>query len=190
MIFLMGYMFMFFGFVIAGIVGLMPATMQFQIPMFLRMTMFFFGIILGFVGMFLPHSRALKTGVNHLIEPGTPGLINWFLVYPDGNIKISPSVREVEGQLYSKELDAQIQELKSYRIFDHSIRIVLEGSGHAVDLGMCVYTEFLSNKFGFESLREARKQGFKIFGFPRYKTKTSDEKLLPEANGEYIDGKA
>jgi len=169
---------MFFGFVLAGIVGLMPPITQLQIPMFLRVMMFAVGLLIGFIGMFLPHSRALKTGATHLIEPGRPDLINWFVVYPDGNIKITPSVREVEGQLYSKELDAQIQELKSYRIFDHSIRFVLEGSGHAVDLGMCVYTEFLKNKYGFESLKEAREKGFKIFGFPKTKRVPSEEGIL------------
>ena len=187
MMFFLAYMLMLFGFVLAGIVGLVPLQMQYQIPMFMRVGMFFFGILIGFVGLFLPHSRALKTGATHLIEPGRPGLINWFVVYPDGDIKITPSVREVEGQLYSEELDAQIQELKSYRIFDHSVRFVLEGSGHAVDLGMCVYSEFLQNKYGFENLRQARQGGFNILGFPKKVRKISDEELLmPEG---YLDGK-
>jgi len=177
---------MFFGFILAGIVGLVPPMQQFQIPMFLRVMMFAIGILVGFVGMFLPHARALKTGAVHLIEPGRPGLINWFVVYPDGDIKVTPSVREVEGQLYSSELDAQIQELKSYRIFDHSIRFVLEGSGHAMDLGMCVYTEFLQNKWGFENLRQAREGGFHIFGFPKNAKKISNEGvLIPTKDGQY-----
>lgn len=185
MMFFLGYMLMFFGFVLAGLIGLLPLQTQIAIPMFMRVGMFGFGIFIGFIGMFLPHSRALKTGANHLIEPGRPGLINWFVVYPDGDIKITQSIREVEGQLYSRELDAQIQELKSYRIFDHSIRFVLEGSGHAADLGMCVYSEFLQNKHGFESLRDARESGFNIFGFPKTIKRLSKEKVyLPEHEPE------
>jgi len=181
MMFLLAYMMLFFGVVLAGIVGLVPANQQAVIPVYFRYILFMMGSLISFIGLVLIHGRAKKTGAHHLIEPGRPGLINWFLVYPDGDIKITPSVRDVEGQLYSKELDAQIQELKSYRIFDHSIRFVLEGTGHAADLGMCVYTKLLKTKYGFENLRQARQGGFNLFGFPKKVTVAGQEEAyLPE----------
>jgi len=181
MMFFLAYMLLFFGVVLAGIVGLVPANEQFIIPTFFRYILFMVGSLISFMGLILLHGRAKKTGAHHLIEPGKPGLINWFLVYPDGDIKITPSVRDVEGQLYSKELDAQIQELKSYRIFDHSIRFVLEGTGHAADLGMCVYTKLLKTKYGYENLKQARQGGFHLFGFPKkVRVLGHEEAYLPE----------
>ena len=85
---------------------------------------------------------------------------------------ITPSMREVEGQLYSPELDAQIQDIKSYRLFDHSVRIVPEGIGHSVDLGKCLYAQFLKTKYGFENLREAREGGKRLFGKIPFPPKT------------------
>ena len=156
MIFQFFYMLVFFGFFMGGIIGLLPLTEQIGIPDYFRYVMFGVGFCLVMVGSSLVHGRAKKTGAEHLLEFGRPGDIIWFYVYKDGTIKITPSMREVEGQLYSKELDAQIQEMKSYRLFDHSIRFVPEGTGHAVDLGMCLYAAFLKTRNGFSNIREAR----------------------------------
>lgn len=161
MIFMFQYIFIFFGLVLAGLIGLLPFQEQFAIPDFLRYIMFGVGFVLCLVGIVLVQGRAKKTGAEHLLEFGRPNRIIWFYVYKDGTIKITPSMREVEGQLYSKELDAQILDFKSYRLFDHSIRIVPEGTGHAVDLGKCLYAMFLRNKHGFINIREAREKGFK-----------------------------
>lgn len=156
MIFGLAYMILIFGVMMTGMIGLLSIQEQFLIPDFLRYILFFVGFIMCFVSLFMIHGRAMKTGVNHLLEFGKPSRIIWFYVHKDGSIKITPAVRDVEGQLYSKELDAQINEMKSYRLFDHSIRFVPEGIGHAVDLGMCLYAQLLKNKWGFGSLREAR----------------------------------
>ena len=161
MIFFLVYMMVFFGIVMAGIVGLLPLQQQFAIPDWLRFGMFFIGLVITFVGISLVHSRASKTGAGHILEFGRPGNLIWFYVYRDGTVKITPSIREVEGQLYSKELDAQIHDFKSYKLFDHSIRFVPEGIGHSVDLDLCLYTGLLKTKWGFASLREARENGFK-----------------------------
>ena len=160
MIFLLAYMFLFFGIFIAGVLGLLPLSAQFGVPDYFRFILFMVGMIIAYVGLIMLHGRAVKTGVHHFIEPGRPNKIIWFYVFRDGTIKVTPSMREVEGQLYNKELDAQIQDMKSYRLFDHPVRFVPEGVGHAVDLGMCLYAQFLKTKHGFNSLKEAREGGF------------------------------
>ena len=160
MIFFMCYMLVFFGIFFAGFIGLFPYEMQYMIPMWLRFPFFMIGIIIAMVGLSMVHIRAKKTGAEHLLESGRPGTILWFYVFRDGTVKITPSMREIEGQLYSRELDAQIHDLKSYRLFDHSIRFVPEGIGHAVDLDMVLYATLLRTKYGFSNIEEAREKGF------------------------------
>jgi hypothetical protein len=178
MIFAMAYMFIFFGLFLAGMAGLLPADVFIMVPSFMRMILFFVGFVIALIGVILVQGRALKTGAIHLLEYGRPNKIIWFYVYKDGSIKITPSMREVEGQLYSPELDAQIHELKSYRLFDHSVRFVPEGTGHAIDLGMCLYATFLKNRWGFANLRQARKSFFNKFGVKSTKLKASKEKIM------------
>jgi hypothetical protein len=157
MFFFLAYLTMFFGIFMAGISGLFPASVQNVIPDMYRSFFFIMGLIVAMIGLVLLNIRAIKVGANHLIAPGRPDSILWLYVFRDGTIKIVPSLRVVEGQLYSPELDAQIHEMKSYRIFDHSIRFVPEGVGHAIDLDMCLYAYVLKTKWGFSNLLQARK---------------------------------
>jgi hypothetical protein len=120
------------------------------------MLFFFVGIVISFIGLFMLYTRAKKTGAEHLLDFGKPGTAIWFYFYRDGTLKITPSIREIGQTLYSKELDAQINDLKSYKLFDLNIRAVPEGLGHAVDLDMVLYSTLLKNKWGFSSLKEAR----------------------------------
>lgn len=181
MIFALVFIFTFVGMILCGIIGLMPLEAQFAIPDIFRLIMFMFGIMVVFIGLIIIHSRAQKTGAIHLLEFGRPGIINWLYVHKDGTIKITPGMREVEGQLYSPGLDAQIRELKSYRIFDHSIRIVPEGIGHAVDLDMVLYANLLKTKYGFASLKDARKG---VFSFLRRQEPTVHEKVFSPGEEE------
>ena len=160
MIFGMMILFLIGGLFLSGFVGLLPAETQFMIPMMFRPLFFILGVVISFIGVIILKGRADKTGAIHLLEPGRPGTINWFYVHNDGEIKITPSMRDIESQLYSKDLDAQIREIKSYRIFDHSIRIVPEGVGHAADLDMVLYANLIRSKWGFENIYGAR-QGVK-----------------------------
>ena len=161
MIFMMAFMMLIFGFILSGISAMLPIQTLVNVPYMLRILLFLVGIIIACVGYILLWGRAKKTGADHILEPGRPSRILWFYVYRDGTIKITPAMREVEGQLYSPELDAQIQDMKSYRLFDHPVRFVPEGVGHAVDLGKCLYAQFLKTKYGFENMREARQKGIK-----------------------------
>ena len=174
MMFFLAYICLFFGIFLAGVIGLLPLEAQFGVPDYFRFILFMFGMIIAYLGLIMLHGRAVKTGVHHFIEPGRPNRIIWAYVHRDGSIKFTPSMREVEGQLYNKELDAQIQDMKSYRVFDHPLRIVPEGIGHAVDLGMCLYAQFLKTKYGYANLREAR-EGRKFL---------KNKKILSQ---EYID---
>ena len=175
MIFVFHYMLIFFGLLMSGVIGLMPIQEQFMIPGWLRFGMFGVGLILAIVGITMVHGRALKTGAVHLLEWGKPGKILWFYAHKDGTLRVTPAMREVEGHLYSKELDAQIMDLKSYRLFDHSVRFVPEGIGHSVDLGMCLYVAFLKNRWGFTNIRETRQAGFKGLLSKAPKPETSQE---------------
>lgn len=183
MIFFLVFMLTFFGLFLCGIIGLLPLETQFIIPEMFRMIMFLLGCVITFMGLMILLSRAKKTGSNHLLEFGKPGTINWLYVHSDGTIAITPALREVEGQLYSPSLDAQIKDLKSYRIFDHSIRIVPEGIGHAVDLDMVLYANLLKTKYGFASLKDARKN---VFNFLKQSEPTVREEVFsPEEDDNH-----
>jgi len=160
MIFFLVFILIMFGLILSGLFSLMPLSVLITVPPAIRMMFFFVGVMITIVGLLMLHGRAYKTGAIHLLNFGKPGTIIWFYVYRDGTVKITPAMREVEGTLYSQELDAQIQDFKSYRLFDHSIRFVPEGIGHAVDLDMVLYSMMLKNKFGYQNIREARESVF------------------------------
>jgi len=170
---ILGFMFMLlmFGSIVSLMGFFMPAGFE-------AFSILFWGVGLSIqsVGAFMVWSRAHKTGVWHFLDPGRPGTIKWFYVERDGSVKITDSMREVEGSLYSKEMDALIKDMKSYKLFDHSVRFVPAGIGHSVDLDMCLYAHMLKTKWGFNNLREARKGGFSIFGYPKEVKKTPTEK--------------
>lgn len=154
MIFL-SMMLIILGCFIAGITGLVNPLELYQIPGIMRVMPMFIGIIMSMAGFMLLMTRAKKTGVIHLLKPSKPGLINWLYVHKSGEIEITPSVREIEGMLYSPKLDAMIHDVKRYNIYDHNIRVVAEGHGHAEDLGMCLYATYLKKK-GFKDIFHAR----------------------------------
>ena len=160
MIFALAFLFLIVGLTLCGVIGLMPLQIQMVIPDMFRFLFFFIGGLISAIGLVILRGRAEKTDAIHILEYGRPGTVNWFYFYKDGTMKITPAIRDVEGQLYSKELDAQISELKSYRLFDHSIRIVPEGVGHAVDLDMVLYANLFKTKWGFRSISAARKNIF------------------------------
>jgi len=176
------YLLLVFGTVLSSVMGLLPLQSQIGIPDAFRFMMFGLGVTLSFTGVILLHLRTLKLGVNHLINPGNPKNILWLYVFRDGTIKVTPSIRVVESQLYSKEIDAQIHEMRSYRWHDHSVRFVPEGLGHAVDLDMCLYASVLKTKYGISSIREARKRFFNLL--KQVKSYESQENIT---SGESLD---
>lgn len=145
------------GIIFASITGYLPLEMQFMMPMYLKMMLTVVGGIMAFFGFIMLLIRAQKTTAIHLLRPGRPGTILWLYIYKDGTAMFTPSMRSGEAQLYSAEMDSQIIDVKSYRIADHSLRIVPEVVGHAVDLDYVLYTDLLKTKFGFDNLKAARK---------------------------------
>lgn len=145
------------GMIILGLGWLTPLEMQTGIPGFFRLLMFAVGAIFVIIGPILVHIRSINTTTNHIIEPGKPGRINWLYAFKDGELIFSPSMREVGSQLYNEKLDAQIvSDLKSYKMYDHNIRIVPEGMAFSQDLDYVLYVNLLKSKHGYESLKEAR----------------------------------
>ena len=61
MIFMLVYMFLFFGIFLAGFVGLLPMGMQSVIPDIFRVILFFMGIMIAFIGLIILQGRASKT---------------------------------------------------------------------------------------------------------------------------------
>jgi len=157
MYFALLYILFLVGLIIASFCGMMPAYLQYMIPYYFRFLAFMIGSMLGFIGIVMLWIRARRTGAAHLITPGRPGLINWFYIYKDNEVRITPGMRAGEGQLYNPDLDAQIPDVKTYSLCDHKIRFVPEVVGHAVDLDYVMYVNLLDSMFGFENLREARK---------------------------------
>lgn len=153
------YILMLLGIVISSICGLMPVSVQLIIPFYFRFLAFMIGALMAFIGIVIVWIRARKTGAAHLIAPGRPGLINWFYIYGDGEVRITPGMRAGEGQLYNPDLDAQIPDVKTYSLCDHKIRFVPEVVGHAVDIDYVLYVNLMDSMYGFENIREAR-QGF------------------------------
>lgn len=136
--------------------GMLPVEILQFIPSSFRVIMFVFGYIIALAGFMLLFGRARKTGADNLINPSNPGTVLWFFVYRDGEIRITPSIRTGEGQLYNPMLDSQIFDVKTYSIADHKVRIVPEIVGHAVDLDYVMYVDLLKSKFGFENIKEVR----------------------------------
>jgi len=151
------YILFLVGIIISSFCGLMPGQLQHMIPYYFRFLAFMVGAMLGFIGIVMLWIRARKTGAAHLIAPGRPGVINWFYIYKDGEVRLTPGMRAGEGQLYNDDLDAQIPDVKTYSMCDHKVRFVPEVVGHAVDLDYVMYVNLLDSMLGFENLREARK---------------------------------
>ena len=188
MIFALVFLFLIMGVCLSGFIGLLPLQMQIMIPDIFRFLLFFVGAVISSIGVIILRGRADKTDTIHLLEYGRPGTVNWFYFYKDGTMKITPSIRDIESQLYSKELDAQITELKSYKLFDHSIRIVPEGVGHAADLDMVLYANLFKSKWGFRSIPAARKSIFNtffdMFKQPDYRTLPKEHLMVQDKKEE------
>ena len=112
-----------FGLLMTGMSGAFP-NIAFQILFFVL------GIIIAFTGITMLYLRAIKTGAIYLLKPAQPNQMIWFYIQRDGTVKITPALRRIEGMSESREMDAIIQDMKAYRIFDHQIRFVPEDLGH------------------------------------------------------------
>jgi len=164
--------FIFAGVLIASLSGLVRTFMP--IPPMFAMICFLFGIILAFVGYMVIFIRINKLGLNWLIAPGRPGTINWFYIYKDGEVRITPSFRVGEGLLYAPQLEATIPDIKTYSLGDHKIRFVPEATGHACDTDIVQYVQVLKSKYGWANLRQARRG---IFKGKEYVPTPAEEKL-------------
>jgi len=138
------------GLVLAGLSGSMPV-------MILQVMMFVVGILIAFVGMMMLYGRAAKTGAIHLLEQAQPDSMIWFYIQRDGNVKITPSIRRIEGMSENTEI-GYVQDRKSYRLFDHQVRFVPEDLGHTADHRHALYAQVLKTKYGFENLKDGRRK--------------------------------
>jgi len=145
MILLMQYMVMIFGVVMILIGNYMPGGYVF----------FILGMILIITGPLMVHLKLMKTRLAYFLENPRNDTVLWLYVRKGGEIDITPAFKRIEGMLESPEHDALVHELKAYRMCGHSVRLVAEGHGHAADLGLCLYAQWLKRN-GIESLHQAR----------------------------------
>jgi len=174
-------LFMIVGFLLAGICSVLPQTIYLQMPAEIKLMLLFVGIIVGFIGMVLLRTRAVKTGAIHLIKPGKPNHHLWLYIHRDGVAQFTPSIRVGESQLYNKDMDSQVITARTYRIADHNLCIVPEVIGHGVDVDYVLYVNLLESVYGLESLKEARHSTaddvLRKFGIGRYKEVESEENV-------------
>ena len=146
-----------FIFLLGGFFVTVLATTVISISPVMYVAMIFMGMIIQSIGVIILFTRAHKTGLIHLLEFANPDKINWLFVRNDNTITITPALREIEGfETAPKLKDAVIKHVKSYRFFDHNIRIVKEGQHFSTDLDMCIYAKFLKLK-GIQNILQARK---------------------------------
>lgn len=145
-------------FVVAGVLTAgLSAFMPWQIMQIFTMM---FGLLIAMVGMIMLITRATKTGAVHLLKTAQPHKMLWFYIQKDGQVFITPAFRRAEGMTQSEEMNAIVQDLKSYRLHDHQIRFVPEGIGHTADVKNVLYATVMKSKYGFEGIRDGRSKIF------------------------------
>jgi len=152
MLFARSWMLMLFGifmFTLSLIVGMF-------IPFMITIIFFLLGAILTVVSLLLIQLRSYDGGLNNLLEDRKKGHVNWLYVYGDYDIHVTPAVRQLEKHTYSKKLDQQIVDFKTYNFAGHKIRIVPEGVGHSTDLGKCIYATHAKRVWNMKSIDELR----------------------------------
>lgn len=168
MLFARSWMLMLFGILmltLSLIVGMF-------IPFLITLIFFLLGVILCVVSLLLIQLRSYDGGLNYLLEDRKKGHVNWLYVYGDYDIHVTPAVRQLEKHTYSKKLDQQIVDFKTYNFAGHKVRIVPEGIGHSVELGKCIYATHAKRVWNIKSIDELRDA---VRNFLK-KSKTSQEK--------------
>ena len=163
-----------FGLLMVSLAGFLPPTPAFG---FLKLALMGLGFLLPFVGILMMTGRMSKVGIISLLNPAKPNEVIWFYIRKDGTVLITPAFRALEGMTKNpkmsrdlieggKRLAPMVQDLKSYRLFDHQVRFVPEDIGHTVDHRHVLYAKVLKNKYGFENIRDGRR---KIIADEEYK---------------------
>ncbi len=153
MIFARSYMLMLIGLMLM----VLCILFSFFIPFIIVLMFMIIGVILILMSLLLIHFRAMDSTLIHLLDDPKRSKIHWLYVYGDRDIIVTPAMRKLERHSFSKKLDQQIQDFQTYRFAGHAIRIVPEGVGHSVDLGLCLYASFAKRVWNVKSLHELRK---------------------------------
>lgn len=136
MMFLLCAMMIIFGFVITTIPSIMG------MPAF-TILFVMIGAIIAFVGLMMLYMRACKVGANYLIAPFDPNKILWLYITKDDIIQIFKVDRHDEQTLKSTDTDTLVYDMQSYRLGDHSVRLVVDSIGHTIDARMAIYAKVL-----------------------------------------------
>jgi len=151
-------------FTIIGLLILVLAVfLTYFIPFIIILIFLMLGIMLIITSIVLLHLRAVNSTLIYLLEDPKRGFINWLYAYGDYDMRVTPARRKLEKHSYSKKLDQQIRDFRTYRLAGHSVRIVPEGVGHSVDLGKCLYATYAKREWNIKSLGELRSAVTGIF---------------------------
>ena len=129
------------------------------------------GVILNVFGLYTVYSRARGTTLYHLLEEPKRGWVNWLYVWGDREIEVLPAMKKVGRTSYSKDIQQQINDLKTYRFADHEVRVVPEGAQYSTNFKYCLYCEQAKKDWKVKSLRDIRKL------FLKQKEKDSNEEI-------------
>ena len=158
MIMFLMYIMLIFGFVVAG----MGMYLTYYVPPIFSWIFFIFGAIIAFCGMFLMTMRAIKTGANLLINPASTknDSVLWFYIKRNGTVKIIPAteMKNAGGLIKADNTDVIVQDVVKppYRIADHQVRFIPEGSGYASSHMFVLYAKVLKDKHKLEDLHHGR----------------------------------
>jgi len=175
MLFARSWMLMFIGIVLT----IVSVFLSMFIPFMITLIFLILALLLNIVSLLLVQIRSYDGGINHLLDDRKRNQINWLYIYGDYDIMVTPGMRQLEKHSYSKKLDQQIVDFKTYNFAGHKIRIVPEGVGHSVDLGKCLYATHAKQKWNIKTLNELRESVSRFIG--------KQESTLPKEEVETID---
>jgi len=115
------------------------------------------GVILNMMGLYTVYSRARGTTLYHLLEEPRRGWVNWMYVWGDREIEVLPAMKKVGRTSYSKDVQQQINDLKTYRFADHEVRVVPEGAQYSTNFKHCLYCEQAKKDWKVKSLKDLRR---------------------------------
>ena len=143
-------------FILSGFMVSALSTLAMSVSMILGVLMMIMGLIIQMIGVIILYTRAAKTGLVYLLDFAKQDKVIWFFVRSDNTIMITPAIRNIEGFESAPKLkDGIIKHVKSYRLFDHNVRIVREGQHFSTNLDITLYAKYLKS-IGIKNMFQVR----------------------------------
>lgn len=116
------------------------------------------GIIFVIYSLAAIYWRAQETTLIYpLDDPKVGQETLWLYIFQDYDAIFTPAVRKFEKFSYNEKQHQQIRDFRSYRLGNWSVKIVPEGVGTSVDVGMCLYASHAKREWGVKNILDLRK---------------------------------